>query len=160
MSSCPRLASAAVRSLTSRCVAPAFAALLLIASTSSLAETIASTAAAWDPSGPSIGREEGRQVRDWYARAENRDAASPGSPKTGMSVRIRRQIDLDRALPLEAKPWASALPAELESRLPVLPAGYQRVLIARDVFLVETSSADPFASPNKVRGVLRRVLPQ
>ena len=108
----------------------------------------------WGASGPGIGRDEGREIRSWFATPQNREGLPPGLAKReSLPPGLRRQIDRDGRLPPGLESKIHRLPEDLERRLPRLPDGYRRVIVDRDVFLVEDRT-------NRVRDVLRRVLPQ
>ena len=108
----------------------------------------------WGASGPAIGRDEGRVIRSWFATPQNREGLPPGLAKReSLPPGLRRQIDRNGQLPPGLESKLHRLPDDLERSLPRLPDGYRRVIIDRDVFLVEEHT-------NRVRDVLRRVLPQ
>ena len=100
-----------------------------------------------------FGRDDERAIRDWFSRSENLDGLPPGLAKReSLPPGLRRQLDRNGTLPPGLEAQLHPLPDALDRRLLRLPDGVRRVVVGRDVLLVEDRT-------NVIRDVLRNVLP-
>jgi hypothetical protein len=101
----------------------------------------------------SFGRDDERTIRSWFGRHENLEGLPPGlAQRETLPPGLRRQLARNGTLPpgLEAK--LHPLPDDLDGRLLRLPDGYRRVVVDRDVLLVNERT-------NVIQDILRNVLP-
>jgi hypothetical protein len=86
---------------------------------------------------PAFSGRDRERIRDYYSRRS--DSLPPGlAKKRHLPPGLQKQLERNGRLPpgLEKR----ALPNDLERRLSRLPGGYSRVIVGRDVVLIQTST--------------------
>ena len=97
--------------------------------------------------------EERRIIFDYYHHADASKALPPGLAKRGgkLPPGLQRQLDRNGKLPPGLQKRLEPLPADLESRLPRLPQGWERVILERDVILLDRRT-------NRVLDIIENVI--
>jgi hypothetical protein len=104
-------------------------------------------------SGRSFGSDEEKDLRKWFADSGNLEGLPPGLAKReSLPPGLRKQIEKNGTLPPGLEGKLHPLPEELERNLPLLPDGISRVVVDRDVLLVEDATS-------RIKDIMRDVLP-
>ena len=87
--------------------------------------------------------EERRAIEDYYRRIDDKKKPKKGLPP-GLAKRggnlppgLQKKLERDGQLPPGLQKRVEPLPVDLERRLPRLPENWQRVVIERDVILID-----------------------
>lgn len=104
--------------------------------------------------GRSIDRTDERILRRWFSSRENLRALPPGLAKRdSLPPGLARQIHQNGTLPHGLQKRLEPLPVDIDRRLPVLPPDVRRVVLGRDVLLVNDRT-------QQILDVVRDVLPR
>lgn len=100
----------------------------------------------------SFGPDQERTIRLWFSDRSNWNDLPPGLAKRdSLPPGLQRQVRKNGTLPPGLQQRLQPLPPELEHRLPRLHEGLGRVILGRDVLLIESASS-------RVLDLLREVL--
>jgi hypothetical protein len=89
-----------------------------------------------------FGRDQERIIRDWFSVRQNLDGLPPGLAKREqLPPGLQRQLERNGQLPPGLQKKVQPLPSTLETKLPRLPDGWRRVVIAGNVILMEERTA-------------------
>ena len=100
----------------------------------------------------SFGPEQERLIRDWFSNRSNLSGLPPGlARRDSLPPGLQRQVQRNGTLPPGLQRRLQPLPSDLERRLPGLLEGWGRVILGRDVLLMDVATA-------KVVDLLRNVL--
>jgi len=92
--------------------------------------------------GEGFGRDQERIIRDWFSVRQNLDGLPPGLAKREqLPPGLQRQLERNGQLPPGLQKKVQPLPSALEIKLPRLPEGWRRVVIAGNVILMEERTA-------------------
>lgn len=92
--------------------------------------------------GRAFGKEHIRIIREWFADGNNLRGLPPGLAKRGqLPPGLQRHLERDGTLPPGLQKRVHPLPAVLERRLPRIPRGIRRVVVAGNVILLEERTA-------------------
>ena len=87
--------------------------------------------------------EERRAIEDYYRRINDKKSAKKGLPP-GLAKRggnlppgLQKKLERDGELPPGLQKRMEPLPVDLDHRLPRLPDNWQRVVVERDVILLD-----------------------
>ena len=101
----------------------------------------------------SFGRRDERVIRDWFSRSQNLAGLPPGLAKReSLPPGLQKQVMRRGTLPPGLESKLHPLPDTLARQLPRLPDGIRRVVVDRDVLLVENRN-------DRILDILRNVLP-
>ena len=101
----------------------------------------------------SFGRRDERAIRDWFSRSQNLAGLPPGLAKReSLPPGLQKQVMRRGTLPPGLESKLHPLPDNLARQLPRLPDGIRRVVVDRDVLLVENRN-------DRILDILRNVLP-
>ena len=101
----------------------------------------------------SFGRRDERAIRDWFSRSQNLAGLPPGLAKReSLPPGLQKQVMRRGTLPPGLESKLHPLPDNLARQLPRLPDGIRRVVVDRDVLLVENRNG-------RILDILRNVLP-
>jgi len=83
--------------------------------------------------------EERRIILDYYHRAASSKSLPHGLAKRGgkLPPGLQKQLDKNGRLPPGLQKRLEPLPADLDRRLPPLPQSWERVILERDVILID-----------------------
>src|SRR5262245_5176160 len=86
----------------------------------------------------SFGKDEERIIREWFSNRSNLQGLPPGLAKREqLPPGLQKQLVRNGTLPPGLQKKVQPLPVALENRLPRLPDGRRRVVIAGNVILLE-----------------------
>jgi hypothetical protein len=86
----------------------------------------------------SIGRDDERIIREWYAQPANVRGLPPGlAKKDRLPPGLQKQLARNGQLPPGLQKRIQPLPQPLEGRLTRLPVGTRRVIISGSVILLD-----------------------
>ncbi len=87
-------------------------------------------------------REHERIIREWFSNSSNLAGLPPGLAKREqLPPGLQRQLLKNGKLPPGLQKRIQPLPSQLEARLPRLPSGQRRIVIAGNVILLEERTA-------------------
>lgn len=90
----------------------------------------------------SFGRDQERIIRDWFSNRSNLSGLPPGlARRESLPPGLARQVQRNGTLPPGLERRVQPFPADLERRLPRLLDGLRRVVLGRDVLVVESATA-------------------
>jgi len=90
----------------------------------------------------SFDREQERIIRAWFTNRSNLAGLPPGlARRESLPPGLARQVQRNGTLPPGLQRRLQPLPWDLESRLPGLWEGLERVVLGRDVLVIETRTA-------------------
>ena len=91
---------------------------------------------------PGFDTNEIRIIREWYSNPSNLKGLPPGLAKREqLPPGLQRQLAKNGKLPPGLEKKVQSLPRELELKLPRLPDGRKRIVIAGNVILLEERTA-------------------
>ena len=94
------------------------------------------------PDGSLFGKESERIIREWFANSSNLKGLPPGLAKRDqLPLGLQKQLARNGQLPPGLQKKVQPLPQQLEIRLPRLPDGRRRIVIAGNVILLEERTA-------------------
>jgi hypothetical protein len=92
--------------------------------------------------GSLFGKETERIIREWFASPTNMKGLPPGlAKKEQLPPGLQKQLARNGELPPGLQKKVQPLPPQLEIRLPRLPDGRRRIVIAGNVILLEERTA-------------------
>ena len=90
-------------------------------------------------------------IRAWFSNHSNLSGLPPGlARRESLPPGLQRQVQKNGTLPPGLQRRLRSLPLDLESQLPGLLEGWVRVILGRDVLLMDAATA-------KIVGLLRNV---
>jgi hypothetical protein len=94
------------------------------------------------PTGSGFGKEEVRIIREWFSSPANLNGLPPGLAKREqLPPGLQRQLARNGTLPPGLQKKVQPLPRDLEIKLPRLPDGRRRIIVAGNVILLEERTA-------------------
>ncbi|MEE9235380.1 MAG: hypothetical protein V3U28_08085 [Candidatus Acidoferrales bacterium] len=88
--------------------------------------------------GRAFGHDQERVIREWFSNEQNLEGLPPGLAKREeLPPGLQRHLEKNGTLPPGLQKRIQPLPQNLESRLPKLPEGVKRVVVAGSVILLE-----------------------
>ena len=96
-----------------------------------------------DGGGVSLSFDSGQEriIREWFLNRSNLNGLPPGLRRSSLPPGLQRHIQRNGTLPPGLQRRLHPLPWELEVRLPTLLDGWGRVILGRDVLLIELATS-------------------